>query len=66
MLRLFPSLLLFLASPLRADPLPTVALTFDHYALTYTTAFPILQKCGVVGTFFVDPDQIGVDSPNAQ
>jgi peptidoglycan/xylan/chitin deacetylase (PgdA/CDA1 family) len=66
MWQLISLLLLTLASPAKAQTLPTVALTFDHYASTYDVAFPILKKCVVVGNFFVEPVQIGIGSPTSE
>ena len=37
---------------------PTIALTFDVYSTTYTVAYPIMKKYGLVGTFFNDPAYI--------
>lgn len=39
--------------------LPKVAITFDYYADVFSTAFPMMQNLGIVGTYFVDPDTIG-------
>jgi peptidoglycan/xylan/chitin deacetylase (PgdA/CDA1 family) len=51
----------------RGWPLPekTVVLTFDDgYQDAYESAFPILQKYGFVGTFFIITDRITYGDPN--
>jgi peptidoglycan/xylan/chitin deacetylase (PgdA/CDA1 family) len=48
-------------------PLPprSIVLTFDDgYTDAYTTAFPILQKYGFVGTFFIITDHVTFGNPN--
>lgn len=42
-----------------AQTVPTVVMTFDNYATTYTNAFFDMQTKGIPGTFFVDADHIG-------
>ncbi|MDC8760849.1 polysaccharide deacetylase family protein [Janthinobacterium fluminis] len=57
----FSVLLLFLLSSCKSSEsprLPTIAITFDVYSTTYTTAFPIMKEYGLVGTYFNDPNYI--------
>lgn len=42
-------------------PAAAIAITFDLWASTATQAFPIMQARGLVGTWFVDPDQLDGD-----
>ena len=49
------ALISVLSSVVQAEPLPTIALTFDHYRSTYDVAFPIMKRYGLVGTFYVEP-----------
>ncbi len=57
LLRATFSLLLMVTGAHASEPLPTIALTFDAYKSTYKVAFPILARHGLVGTFFVEPQQ---------
>jgi peptidoglycan/xylan/chitin deacetylase (PgdA/CDA1 family) len=53
---------LTLGWPLPAKP---IVLTFDDgYTDAYWNAFPILQKYGFIGTFFIITDYITYDNPN--
>lgn len=42
-------------------PTPTVAITFDEYRTTFDVAFPIMERHGLVGTYYVDPRQIDIE-----
>lgn len=46
-----------------ASAVPTVILTFDYYVEAYLNAFPIMQRHGLVGTWFVDPFTVDYGSP---
>jgi peptidoglycan/xylan/chitin deacetylase (PgdA/CDA1 family) len=51
----FMAVMLFSPGPAHCEPLPTIAITFDHYRSTYDVAFPIMKRYGIAATFFVDP-----------
>ena len=52
----------FLELKQNMDGIPTMVLTFDDgYTSVFTTAFPIMQKYGIVGTVYMNMGYVGDD-----
>lgn len=47
-----------ITAPAATAPIATVALTFDYYGSTYSSAYPMMKARGLVGTFFIAPEMI--------
>jgi peptidoglycan/xylan/chitin deacetylase (PgdA/CDA1 family) len=59
----FMAVILFASGQAHCEPLPTIALTFDHYRSTYDVAFPIMKRHGLVGTYYVEARFIDAGIP---